>query len=114
MTKPIPTEHAEQVCFVQWFKLKFPNVRIAAIPNGGFRHQATAKAMKAEGQSPGFPDLFIPEWRMFIEMKRSKGGSVSPEQKEWLGYLESHGYRCFVCKGFEQAKDVVLKHIDTL
>ena len=35
---------------------------------------------------------------------RSKGGSLSPEQKDWIAYLEGCGYQCVVGKGAEDAK----------
>lgn len=102
-----PSEHEEQVRLVHWFKKNYPDVGIFAIPNGGHRNKVTAYKMKMEGQSKGVPDLFIPEWRLFIEMKRQKGGSLSTEQKEWKEYLDSVGYRVEVCRGFEEAKKVI-------
>lgn len=103
----IPTEHEEQCLFVQWVRRTFPSVRIFAIPNGGKRSPATAGRLKAEGVSPGVPDLFIPAWGLFIEMKRQKGGVVSENQKDWKKYLEEHGYTVFVCHGFEAARKEV-------
>jgi len=47
----IHSEHLEQVTFVSFFKEKYPNVRIFSIPNGGFRHKATAQKLKIEGVS---------------------------------------------------------------
>ena len=99
----IPTEHEEQKNFVQWFRRKYPEVRIFAIPNGGARSPATACRLKVEGVLRGVPDLFIPEWRLWIEMKRVKGGVLSPEQKDWIGYLETIGYKCLVGCGCEGA-----------
>lgn len=104
----IPTEHEEQRELVRWFRQGYRGVRIFAIPNGGQRSAATAVRLKVEGVSPGVPDLFIPEWRLWIEMKRTKGGSLSAEQKEWISYLEGCGYTCFVAKGAAQAKEMVL------
>ena len=100
----IPTEHEEQCGFVQWFRRKFPHVRIMAIPNGGWRSAATAGKLKAEGVSRGVPDLFIPEWKLWIEMKRVTGGRVSPEQQSWKSYLEQCGYGVLICAGMEQAR----------
>ena len=94
-----PTEHEEQREYVRWFRQTYPEVRIMAIPNGGARSQATAGRLKAEGVSPGVPDLFIPAWGLWIEMKRAKGGKVSPEQKEWHHYLANCGYRVIVGLG---------------
>jgi hypothetical protein len=100
----IPTEHEEQRELVRWFRQTYKGVRIFAIPNGGARSPATAGRLKAEGVSSGVPDLCIPAWKLWVEMKRTKGGSVSPEQKDWIKYLEDVGYCVKVCKGAENAK----------
>ena len=100
----IPTEHEEQRELVRWFRQTYKWVRIFAIPNGGARSPATAGRLKAEGVSSGVPDLCIPAWRLWVEMKRTKGGSVSPEQKDWIKYLEDVGDCVKVCKGAEDAK----------
>jgi len=105
----IPTEHQEQVEFVQWSRRQYPDVRIFAIPNGESRSQSAGARLKAEGVSAGVPDLFIPAWNTWIEMKRSKGGSVSEKQKDWLAYLESVGHQVFVCKGANSAKEIAQK-----
>ncbi len=103
----IPTEHAEQVTFVQEFKNAFPGIRIFAIPNGGYRHKATAQKIKAEGGEPGVPDLFIPAWNLWIEMKRTKGGRLSPDQKDWIAYLRTAGHYAIVCNGWQAAMEAV-------
>jgi hypothetical protein len=100
----IPSEDHEQMHLVQWFRRTYPGVRIFAIPNGGHRHPAVAAKLKATGASAGVPDLFIPAWKLWIEMKRVKGGTVSAEQKDWIKYLEEVGYCVKVCKGAEAAK----------
>lgn len=99
----IPSEHEDQKAFVEWFRASYPKVRIFAIPNGGMRGKAEAGKLKAEGVSAGVPDLFIPAWGLFIEMKRVKGGVVSEEQKDWLNYLASEGYSVMVCRGLYEA-----------
>jgi hypothetical protein len=104
LTDFIPTEHQEQRLFVMWFRQTHSPVRIFAIPNGGMRSKATAARLKVEGVVSGVPDLFIPEWRLWVEMKRVKGGRVAPEQKDWIEYLEANGYTALVCKGWEDAK----------
>ncbi len=100
----IPTEHEEQRELVRWFRQTYSGVRIFAIPNGGARSKATAGRLKAEGVSSGVPDLFIPAWGLWVEMKRSKGGSLSAEQKDWIAYLESVRFCCIVGKGADDAK----------
>jgi len=89
----IPTEHEEQREFVKWFRQHCKGVRIIAI----------------QGVSAGVPDLFIPEWNVWIEMKRKKGGVISPEQTDWIAYLRNIGYLVLVCKGAEVAKEHILE-----
>jgi hypothetical protein len=76
---------------------------IFAIPNGGARNKATGGILKAEGVLAGVPDLFVPAWRLFIEMKRRKNGRVSDEQKHVMEKLKEAGYSCIVCHGAEDA-----------
>ena len=54
-------EKTEQIAFCEWLTLK--GYLYFAIPNGGHRHPAVAAKLKAEGATPGVPDLFIPQWR---------------------------------------------------
>lgn len=104
----VPLEHDEQVAFVFWFRLKFPTVKILAIPNGTRASIGAAVKAKKEGVSSGVPDLYIPAWKLWIEMKRQKGGRVSPEQKEWIEYLESIGDKVLVGNGWNDAASKVL------
>jgi hypothetical protein len=104
MADCIPSEHEEQRETVFWFRRTYPKVMIHAIPNGGVRSKAAGARLKAEGVVPGVPDLFVPAWRMWVEMKRQKGGSVSKEQKDCKAYLENVGYTVFICKGADDAK----------
>lgn len=105
------SEHDHQVLVVEWFRLKYPMLRIMATPNGGKRHIKTAMALKSEGVSAGFPDLFIPAPRgiwhgLMIEMKKP-GGHLSDTQKEWLEYLNAVGYFAIECHGFDAAKSII-------
>jgi hypothetical protein len=99
-----PSEHLEQVRLVSWFRRSYPGVRVFAIANGGGRSMAQGAALKAEGVSPGVPDLCVPEWSLWVEMKRETGGIVSPVQKDWIEYLEGIGHRVIVGRGFDDAK----------
>ena len=107
MRTKVPTEHAEQVTFVQWFRRQYPGVLIFAVPNGGQRNAAVALKLKLEGVVRGVPDLYIPAWRTWIEMKRTKGGKVSTEQEAVIDYLRGIGDTVIVAKGFDEAKAAV-------
>lgn len=104
----MPTEHEEQRAFVSWFR-KSGDVRILAIPNGGLRGKGQAMRLKAEGVSAGVPDLFIPEWGLWIEMKRRKGGRVDPDQKDWAAYLNDCGYTVITPKGAHDACTAIIQ-----
>lgn len=105
-TDRLPTEHEEQRSFVSlWRKCNLP--RIYAIPNGEARGIKAAMRLKVEGVSRGVPDLHCPEWRLWIEFKRQKGGSVKPDQKEWHEYLRSIGDNVIVCKGAVHGVELV-------
>jgi len=98
------SEHLEQVRLVSWFRRSYPGVRIFAVPNGGGRSASQGASLKAEGVQAGVPDLFVPEWLLWVEMKREAGGVVSPVQRDWIQYLESIGHRVIVGRGFDDAK----------
>ena len=102
------SEHLQQVRLVSWFRRSYPGVRIFAIPNGGGRSMAQGASLKAEGVQAGVPDLCVPAWLLWIEMKREARGVVSPVQRDWIQYLESIGHRVIVGNGFEDAKRQIL------
>lgn len=107
MDVKVPYESDEQIAFVKWFRLAHHGVLIFAIPNGGSRQKREALKLINEGVTAGVPDLFIPEWRLFVEMKRQKGGTVSKEQKDIMAELVRVGYTCKVCKGWRDAKETI-------
>lgn len=107
----IPSEHHEQVGFLHWFRSKFPGTFIFAIPNGGKRAITTAKALKAEGVVRGVPDLCVPEWNLWIEMKRQKQGRLSPDQRHVIMKLENIGHTVIVGYGATDASRKVLEFI---
>ncbi len=109
--QPVPTEHDEQVIFVRWFRMQFPDVRIFAVPNGGQRNPVTAKRLKDEGVERGVPDLCIPAWRLWVEMKRASGGTTLRHQKEWHAYLRSIGDTVMVCRGARSAMAMVREFV---
>ena len=108
VTTTLPSEHEEQVGFVNWFRARFPGVLIYAIPNGGKRAMSTAKELKAEGVVPGVPDLHVPAWGLCIEMKRAKNGKLSDDQMQMIGYLEGIGQAVIIGHGAAQASEKVL------
>ena len=101
------SEHEIQKQFINWFRGTYPEVRILAIPNGGHRNPIVGAKLKEEGVSAGVPDLFIPKWMYWLEIKSEKG-RVSLHQKEWIEYLRTLGYTVAVGYGLENCKDLIL------
>ena len=108
----IPTEDEEQAAVFEWADLsagRWPELRLLFhVPNGGLRNKVTAARMKMLGVKAGVPDLFLPaargEWNgLFIEMKRRKGGKLSPLQVDWIEALGRQGYKTVVCLGADAA-----------
>ena len=112
LVKTSPSEHEEQVGFINWFRAKYPDVLIFAIPNGEKRAISVAKRLKAEGVVRGIPDLFIPQWTLWVEMKRVSGGRLSPEQKSMIIYLESVGQTVIIGKGAADASKKIMEFCD--
>ena len=104
------TEHSHQAGFIQWFRTKYPGTLIMAIPNGGKRDIVTAKKLQMEGVTPGVPDLFVPAWSLWIEMKKP-GGRLSEAQKNMIEYLEGIGHTVIIGYGARDASEKVLEFL---
>lgn len=102
------SEEMEQRGFVTWFRLRFPGILIFYINNGA-HHVATGKRLKLMGAVAGIPDLYIPAWKIWIEMKTRDGGTVSFEQKRMHQYLESVGDTVIIGNGAEDASRKILE-----
>jgi len=102
------TESMEQIGFVLWFRNRYPDVKILAIPNGGARHIRTAFTLKQEGVLAGTPDLYVPCWKLWIEFKNIRGGVVSDEQYAMIDYLRGIGDTVFIVRGATDASRQVL------
>jgi hypothetical protein len=85
------------------------------VPNEGKRSVVMAARMKRQGLKKGCPDNFIftppPNYPSkkgtVIELKRRVGGRVSPEQEEWIAKLCNLGWNAVVCKGIDEALEVL-------
>ena len=104
----LPSEHLQQVRLVSWFRSQYPGTRIFAIPNGGGRSASQGASLRAEGVQAGIPDLFVPAWLLWVEMKRETGGVVSPVQRDWIAYLQGIGHTVIIGRGFDDAKRQIL------
>lgn len=85
------------------------------IPNGGYRHPATAVRMKLLGVKAGVPDICLPVARgeyhgLWIEMKAGRNKPTAP-QVQWHMRLSQQGHRVAVCYSWEAARDVIEEYL---
>jgi hypothetical protein len=117
----IPSEECEQKIVADWLDclqtaIKDREIRYYAIPNGGLRNKIVAARLKATGTKRGVPDLCLPVPSgglpgLYVEMKKAKGGALSPEQKDWINFLRRNGYAAEICAGAESAKITILEYL---
>ena len=113
MRRKVGSESLEQqavVTYCAFQSWRLPNSdRIFHIPNGGWRTITEAKRFKSEGVKKGVPDLCLPiplngYHGLYIEMKRPDGtNKPSKDQKDWITFLNSVGYKAVACYGYEDA-----------
>lgn len=107
---PVALETAEQTAFIRWFAFQHRGVLIHSVPNGAHlagsprKRAAQMARLKAEGLVEGMPDLHIPEWDVWIEMKRTKGGRLSEEQERAIDHLRAVGDIVIIAFGWEDAR----------
>lgn len=106
-----PTEDAEHMAVVRALRAK--GIPFWHTPNEIWTQSIKQKIRsKALGTQSGIPDLFVcfPGQIVGIEMKRKKGGVVSPTQKYWAQILEQCNIPVWVAHGYEEAMEVIAKY----
>lgn len=111
----IPTEAVEQKALCEWLRRK--GIRHFATSMGvwfGKKNFRYIASLKSRGFEVGVPDLVIlldNGVTAFIELKRrdKKESVVRDSQKEWIEWLEKHGYPVRVCYGAVEAIRFILE-----
>jgi len=106
-------EHTEQVKFVSWVRVFYPELICAAIPNGADVSISQRIKLTQEGLLAGFPDVLIIGKDLpllAIEFKRPDGkGKVSQEQLQVQQQMEVCGVTVRVVKSSQEAKDALVE-----
>jgi hypothetical protein len=116
--KLISREKDEQAAVVCWLRMKgIPHIAHMTGVNlhGNFALMNTLKQVGC--LQKGVPDLFIcaPVGRahgLWIEMKKEKGGFLSPEQVNWLRARERDEYAIAVCHGADEAIKIITQYLE--
>ena len=116
----IPLESEEQEKVFSWInsnKKKYPELALAhASLNGVKLSPGAAVKAKRQGMVAGVPDIFLPidtaDYNgLFIELKRKKGGKISPEQKAFLAALQAQCFNVKICFGAEEAIETIKNYL---
>ena len=73
--------------------------------------------LKGLGMQTGFPDLIVLCKNkkydiLFLEFKKTKGGIASDKQKQWIEWLNSHGYCAYIVKGCTDAVNILKLYLN--
>lgn len=110
-----PESRLQESC-VNWFRYQYRGEVMFAIPNGGRRDAKEAAHMKRTGVLAGVPDLYLACAKnhyagMFIEMKAGKN-TETDRQVDVRKKLTAAGYRCVVCRSFDEFRSEVSSYMD--
>jgi hypothetical protein len=126
---PVPTESDECRWLIDWAKTQrfkgWPLSDILVhVPNGAYHGRdrkagaVVARKLREQGLQGGVFDyiLPVPLWTkkcpgLWLEMKRTKGGVVSEDQKEFRTRMLELGWRCEVALGWEQASMIITEYL---
>lgn len=109
------SEAMEQAALFQWASY-YPELDwMYAVPNGGSRHPYEAANLKRQGVKSGVSDVVLPLPKgkyhgAYIEMKVGRN-KPSEHQKEFLRWVNGHGYCGAVCYGFDDARKFITSYM---
>jgi hypothetical protein len=109
VTRYLPTEAEEQAVLVDWLRAKrIPFiVSISGAMLGGRNKWGAIAKLKKTGWRPGAPDIILLRrylgWPVAIELKRQRGGRLSPEQIALHKEMRAERWIVIVAEGAQAA-----------
>lgn len=108
---PVLKEAEEANILVAYLRVKgFKFTHIGNETGSSLEARRRAVRMKQQGTSPGTPDymIIVNGSLIFIELKRVKGSTTSPEQKSWIEALNQvDNVGAFIAHGADQAIRII-------
>ena len=116
----VPKEYDEQVQVFDWARrfCRLEGIELLYATLNGVRLPiGLARKMKRAGLRPGPPDINLDCARggyagLRLEMKRTKGGTLSQSQKDWHQNLIAEGYKVITAKGAQEAIDAIKAYLE--
>lgn len=117
MKHSVASEYKEAMALIEWCSY-MPLVRdlIIHIPNEGKRTPLQGLYLKRIGLRPGVSDFFLPlpispYHGLWIELKRTSGGRITPHQAIWIERMKSLDYKAEIAYGWIAARDKILGYL---
>lgn len=121
----VPSETSEQSRLIDWARkwakldgidmlFSIPNAHVLGKPH--YNRFALAQKLLNEGLKAGVVDLFLSVARhghhgLYIEMKKKKGGRLSPDQESFIIRAQEEGYKTVVCEGADAAIKAISEYL---
>lgn len=94
-------EWQHQADLVRWFRYHYPQYIIYHIPNGEERSGWSAKKLKEMGVLAGVYDLYIMDFKLYVELKRSAKDKLTEKQIAFRTHALKTGHHCIEAYGFK-------------
>lgn len=115
------SKHSEdwhQKQLIQWARKYEWGQYLYHIPNETTGGTSWVIRNRQMGCKKGVPDLCLPipmndYHGLYIELKTERG-QLSEQQKRWLSALAQMGYRAECCKGWQEAKDLIMEYMEVI
>jgi VRR-NUC domain len=106
--KYLTQEDNIQIALIRWITYQYPQAVVLHIHNESKRSRFEVWKAKKMGMQKGASDLliFFNGKSIAIELKSDKG-KVKPEQIVWQTRFKESGHSAFICRGFDEAKQVI-------
>lgn len=127
----VPLEEDECKWLMEWALVQrfhgIPLERLLIrVPNGAYHGRdrragaVIARKLREQGMKPGVFDYILPlpiirvacfVPGLWLEMKRTRGGTVSDEQQSFMALMLNFGWRCEVARGWVEGSEIITKYL---
>lgn len=96
-------ESTIQADIVKWVRFHYPHLTIFHIPNGEVRSASVGRKLKRMGVLKGVFDLYLMDYHLFIEVKRTEKDKLSLDQLKFKTTAVATNHKVMEVHGFKEA-----------